>query len=144
MPTKKTDNVVGYRRESDIAALKEEIMAEVLQEVRRKEPAPPGNPGPAAKAETMTEQTLRARIGRNVRIRREAAGLSQSALARKLPKASPARINNLENGRVGVSLPYLERISEILGVRHRRLVRQVAAPAFPRPLPRVIPGPVQP
>ena len=86
MPTKKIDNVVGYRRESDIVALKEEIKAEILQEMRKKEPAP-----------------------------RERVGLSQSEVARKLPKGSPARINNIEGGRVGVSVPYLQRISEILG-----------------------------
>ena len=112
MPTKKTDNVVGYRRESDIVTLKEEIKAEILQEMRKKEPAPRE---PAVSVPKQSRKDLQARIGRNIRAIRERVGLSQSEVARKLPKGSPARINNIEGGRVGVSVPYLQRISEILG-----------------------------
>lgn len=46
------------------------------------------------------------RIGSNARKIRDSYGISQSEMARAL-KTNPARINRIEAGRVGVSIPFL-------------------------------------
>ena len=91
------------------------IRQEVLHELGKKDKEAE-TVKPAAVAERKTKRELQVRIGANVRRLREKAGLNQSEVARQLPKCSPSRINNLESGRIGVSVPYLRKLAHLFSV----------------------------
>jgi len=63
------------------------------------------------KETTMADKTD---IGKTIRARREAAGLTQSALARKL-ECAEAMVSRWETGRVVPSMKYAEKLSAALG-----------------------------
>lgn len=56
----------------------------------------------------------KANIGPTIRARREAAGLTQSALARKL-ECAEAMVSRWETGRVVPRLRYAEKLAAALG-----------------------------
>lgn len=62
----------------------------------------------------MGAEEIAIRFGENLRRIREERNLNQSELARQL-RTGPARINNIEWGRAGVSIPFAIRLCNILG-----------------------------
>jgi len=63
-----------------------------------------------------------AHVGRNVRLRRQALGLSQTGLA-ELSGISRRMIVSIESGEANVSLSTLDRIAAALGLRFSEVVR---------------------
>lgn len=116
MPTRKRNvNRDGEAPQTDVAVMRAIIRDEILREMK-KNALDPQAPKPAVAEDKKTKRELQIRIGANVRRLRTNAGLNQSEIARQLPKCSPSRINNLESGRIGVSIPWLRKLAHILNV----------------------------
>jgi len=65
---------------------------------------------------TYKEVSLAAEVGEQIRAAREAAGLTQRELARRMG-TSQAAVNRLEAGGVGATLTTLQRVASALALR---------------------------
>ncbi|WP_232423314.1 helix-turn-helix domain-containing protein [Mycobacterium sp. 155] len=72
-------------------------------------------------AEQFDELTVQARIGANIRLRREKVGLSQRALAERAD-IHRSVLNQLENGCRGCTVTVLARLAVELGTSPSALV----------------------
>ena len=67
------------------------------------------------------KKEINIQIGEQVRIARESKKLTQEALSERID-GSPQYISDLERGVVGISLPTLKRMCQILGVSRDQLL----------------------
>lgn len=66
---------------------------------------------------------LRAVVGRNIKERRQAAGLAQDELAHRA-SIHVTYLSGVENGRRNITLDVVERIAEALGVSEASLLQR--------------------
>ena len=71
------------------------------------------------------EKDLLKEFGQYLKVKREAAGLSQSEIARGLGYSSPQFISNFERGLCSPPLPALKKMVEYYGISRREVIELI-------------------